>query len=159
MRSRRTLLLAIASIALAGCAGSSPGAVNTRCSSIMRFSGPALTLASANDSATGAAIATVVLSQITVDRAPVNLAQLLQDSQSTNLKSSADGLVCTLPCGLSSRQGTYSFQVSASGHLAATQTVVAKYENTSRGSSAENCAVTMSDGTVTNLSLQPESAP
>jgi hypothetical protein len=119
------------------------------------MSGPALTVASATDLVSGATLGTITLSQVTIDGAPADLAQLLQDSQATNLRISGAALECTLPCGLSSHQGTYSFQVEAAGYQPATKSVVAKYATTSRGSSAENCAVTLSDGTAVSIALQP----
>jgi hypothetical protein len=158
MRHAKAMLNSVIALAVAGCSGGTQGVVNPRCSSMLHITGPVLAVASVTDSVSGASLATVTLSQLKVDGSPADLSLLLQDRQTSNLKlaGGGDALECTIPCGMSSHQGTYSFQVSATGYQALTKSVVARYATVNRGTTAENCAVTLSDGTAVSIALQPQ---
>lgn len=68
-------------------------------------------------------ISRVVIADVQRDGQPVSL----QFEVNSGIEDTAQGLVCTLPCGLGNTEGTYTFQVTASGFAPRVVTVNARY--------------------------------
>ncbi|WP_394459294.1 hypothetical protein [Roseateles sp. BYS180W] len=111
---------------------------------------PVLRIESVTDEQ-GRSLGTVTISDVTLAGTPVRGEVL--SAGGTSITRNGDSLVCTLPCGLFTQPGKYGFTLGASGYVAQTFQVDAKYANFVGG-----CPSTSSGGTVFSARLSRSGA-
>ena len=116
------------------------------------FNDPVLMISGASDSSTQSPIPEVELSAITVDGRLLD-ARVLALSPSKNVRQTANGLACTLPCGFSVTEGKYTMTATAVGYRPASVQLEAKYGSVVKASGG--CPTTVSGPTSVALALQP----
>lgn len=111
---------------------------------------PIFTIQSVNSSKTGINISLVEIFDVKVDSVSRNPAFLIDES-SENIFVEGSILICTIPCGFGTFEGTYQFSVKADGFKASIITKSARYNQLKGG-----CPSSSSDGTKMSFSLNPE---
>jgi hypothetical protein len=113
------------------------------------YDDPVLTIASATDSMSTGPIAQLTISSISVDGIALDLRAL--GTPISNAQVIGNSVQCTVPCGFSTQQGTYSATISAAGYQSAALSVTASYQTVTGG----GCPAIYSGGKHTSVSLQP----
>ena len=108
---------------------------------------PILTIATAVDATSGAAITQLTLTDIKVNGTPV-LLEFMQHLSST-AKVVGAHVECGIPCGFGESEGTYTATVTADGYNPLSLSVAARYS-----SSVGGCPNIVSGSTLTSVVLQ-----
>lgn len=140
------LLVAITLVVASASCGGGESSLVGPC--IVNFRGPALFVADARDSVSGAAVPSVRLSAITIDGMALDVAAL--QPVASNVRIVGNALECTVPCGFSSQEGTYVFVASSAGFADTTVRATGSY-----ASREGNCPGTLSDGSNVTVVLTP----
>lgn len=111
---------------------------------------PILSIVSVSDEDHGNEISQITISDIYIDDEIQNPLQLV-DQTSTNVAVEDSLIICSVPCGFSTREGNYQFTVYAEGYNEATISAEANY-----GTSEGGCPSTSSDGTTISFTLVEE---
>ena len=113
------------------------------------YDDPVLTIASATDGVSSAPIAQLTISNISVDGIAIDLRTVTVPI--SNAQVTGNSVRCTVPCGFSTQQGTYSATLSAVGYQPAALAVAASYQTVTGG----GCPAIYSGGKHTSVILQP----
>ena len=117
----QTALLAAALLALQACGG---GSRSTAGPCVHLYMEPIVLIDRVTVEGETGTISRVVITDLQRDGQPVTLQAL---KVITGVEETAQGLVCKLPCGLGTDDGTYTFQLTASGFAPRAVTVNARY--------------------------------
>jgi hypothetical protein len=143
-------LVPVTVLLLAACGGSDSAPEQTAGPCAIFAAEPVLAVSSARDSATSAAIAEVLLSDVVVDGLTLD-SQTLLLGRSSNIRAVGSGIACTLPCALSTIPGKYTFTASANGYQASKVSVEATYANST--ASSGGCPTVLSGPRTVSLTL------
>jgi|AntRauTorcE11897_2_1112592.scaffolds.fasta_scaffold40294_2 hypothetical protein len=111
---------------------------------------PVLTIQSVSSAETGNKISTLEIFNVKIDNVSGNPASLI-DEVSENISVEDSILICTIPCGFGTMEGTYEFAVKADGFKDSIIYKSAQYNKLEGG-----CPSSSSDGTKISFSLIPE---
>ncbi|MBQ0958993.1 hypothetical protein KAK06_08475 [Ideonella sp. 4Y11] len=121
MKTKR-ILLAVPVLALQACGGGSSEPTDGAC--LHLYLEPIVLIDRVSVEGETGTISRAVITDLQRDGQVVSLQQL---AVSSGVEETAQGLVCTLPCGLGNTEGTYTFQLTASGFAPRAVTVNARY--------------------------------
>lgn len=116
----------------------------------IRMKSQSLQIQSVNSAETGDEVSSLEIFDVKIDSVNGEPAFFIQDV-SENITVEDSILVCTLPCGFGTHEGTYQFAVNADGFKVTVITKNAKYNKLKGG-----CPSSSSDGTKISFSLNPQ---
>lgn len=142
MRILASLVIPLLTLQACGGGGNEP----TACAALVTFLEPIVLVDAVTVEGETGTLSRVTITDLQRDGVPVSLPLL---EQSTAIVETADGLECSVPCGLGNTEGTYTFQLKASGFVTRPVSVEARYAVFQAG-----CPVSNSGGTHTSPSMR-----
>lgn len=113
--------LVVPMLALSACGG---GNEPTACAAVVLFQEPIVLMDAVTVEGETGSLGRVTITDLQRDGVPLSLPLI---EESTALVQTADGLECSLPCGLGNTEGTYTFQLKAPGFATRAVSVSARY--------------------------------
>lgn len=114
------------------------------------YEDPILTIQTVTSEETGDAISPLIIDELKLDSNEIDIV-FMMGGITKNLTFSDSLLICTVPCGFGTEEGTYEMTVSADGYNDSTVSTQAKYENSESG-----CPGSSSEGSQISFTLTPE---
>jgi hypothetical protein len=133
-RESRLVLVAAGAVLTVGCQEFAGGPC------VHTYRDPVLAVTRATDGATGARIAPLFLTAVTVGGQAPGVSYLL--TTAFGARAQGDTIVCDVPCGFGTSEGRYGFTASATGYAPRLITVDARFARFDRGCPSSNAGST-----------------